>query len=144
MDSDHDRDQITTRLITGILIYVDRVPIVWLNKRKNTAETSTHRLELVTMRLAVEMVKELKYKLWIFRIDIMENETKPFDDSNSVIVNILVPVETPFNQLQLRPRGGCSESCLNIQSRPKPNPADLSTKLLEEIKTKKFVQKILD
>ena len=49
---------------------------------------------MVAMRLAVGMIKALKYKLWMFGIEIMENETIVFGDNNSVIINTLVPEST--------------------------------------------------
>ena len=49
---------------------------------------------MVAMRLAVEMVKALKYKLWMFGIKIMEDETKIFGDNNAVIINTSVPEST--------------------------------------------------
>ena len=39
------------------------------------------------MKQAVEILKDLKYKLQIFGIDITENETKPLGNNNSVILN---------------------------------------------------------
>ena len=42
---------------------------------------------MVAMRLSVEMIKALKYKLWMFGIEIMEDETKIFGDNNAVIIN---------------------------------------------------------
>jgi hypothetical protein len=38
------------------------------------------------MRQAMEMIKSLKYKLRMFGIKIMENETKVFGDNNAVIL----------------------------------------------------------
>ena len=46
------------------------------------------------MRLAVEMIKAFKYKLWMFGIEIMEDETKIFGDNNSAIINTSVPEST--------------------------------------------------
>ena len=49
---------------------------------------------MVAMRLSVDMIKALKYKLWMFGIDIMEDETKIFEDNNAVIINTSVPEST--------------------------------------------------
>ena len=77
-----------------MLIYVNKAPIIWYSKRQNTVETSTYGSEMVAMRLAVEMIKALKYKLWMFGIEIMEDETKIFGDNNAVIINTSVPEST--------------------------------------------------
>ena len=94
VDADHGGDQVTRRTRTGILIYVNKAPIVWYSKRQNTVKTSTYGSEMVVIRLAVEMIKALKYKLWMFGIKIMEDETKIFGDNNAVIINNLVPEST--------------------------------------------------
>ena len=39
--SDHTGDKVTRRSQTGILIFVNRAPILWYSKRQNTVETST-------------------------------------------------------------------------------------------------------
>ena len=57
-------------------------------------ETSTYGSELVAIQLAVDMIKALKYKLWMFRIGIMEDETKMYGDNNAVILNTSVPEST--------------------------------------------------
>ena len=46
---------------------------------------------MIAMRLAVEMIKALKYKLLMFDIEIMEDDTKIFGDNNAVIINTSVP-----------------------------------------------------
>ena len=49
---------------------------------------------MVAMRLAVDMIKALKYKFWMFGIGIMEDDTKIFGDNNAVIINTSVPEST--------------------------------------------------
>ena len=73
MDADHGGDQVSRRSRTGILIYVNKAPILWYSKRQSTVETSTYGSELVAMRLAVDMIKALKYKLWMFGIGILDD-----------------------------------------------------------------------
>ena len=41
--------------------------------------------------LVVEVTNALKYNLWIFGIEMMEDETKIFGDKNAVIINTSVP-----------------------------------------------------
>ena len=54
-------------------------------------EASTYGSDLVAIRLDVEMIKALKYKLWMFGIEIKEDETKIFCDNISVAVNTSIP-----------------------------------------------------
>ena len=94
VDADHAGDQVTRRSRNGILIFINNAPIIWSSKRQNTVECSTYGSELVAMRQAIEMIRALKYKLSMFGIEVLENETKVFGDNNSVIINTSVPEST--------------------------------------------------
>ena len=138
----------TLRSRTGILIYVNNAPIIWWSKRRNTVETSTYGSELVALRISVEIIKALKYKLWMFGIDIMENETKIFCDNNSVVINTSNPESTlkkkhhsiNFNYVRESVAAGVA---LIYKVSTGSNLADLFTKLLSKDKRKDIVQKIL-
>ena len=91
VDADHGGDKISRKSRTGVLLMINKAPIMWYSKRQNTVETSTYGSELVAMRLAVEMIMALKCKLRMFGIEILKNETKIFGDNNAVIINISVP-----------------------------------------------------
>ena len=43
----------------GILIFVNRAPIIWYSKHQNTVETSTFGSEFVAMWIAVKLIKSL-------------------------------------------------------------------------------------
>jgi hypothetical protein len=62
-DSDHAGDLVTRRSTTGILLFVNNTPIKWYSKRQNTIETSTYGSELVSLRIATELVMEFRYRL---------------------------------------------------------------------------------
>lgn len=49
-----------------VLIYVNRAPIIWWSKLQNIAQCSTYESELVVIRLVIEMIRALKYRLWVF------------------------------------------------------------------------------
>ena len=148
VDADHAGDQITRRSRTGILIYVNRAPIMWYSKRQNTVETSTYGSELVAMRLAVDMIKALKYKLWMFGVEIMMNETKIYGDNNAVILNASIPESTlkkkhhsvNYNYVREAVAAGIT---LIFKVDTGSNLADLFTKLLDRVKRKEIIQKIL-
>ena len=46
LDSDHARDIVTRRSVTGFLICLNRTIICWYSKRQNTVETATYGAEL--------------------------------------------------------------------------------------------------
>lgn len=41
VDANHAGDKITRRSRTGILLYLNKAPILWYSKRQNTVETSS-------------------------------------------------------------------------------------------------------
>ena len=103
---------------------------------------------MVAMRLAVEMIKALKYKLWMFSIEIMEDETKIFGDNNAVIINTSVPESTlkkkhhsiNYNYVRESIAAGI---VLIFKVDTGSNLADLFTKLVDRVKRKEIIQKIL-
>ena len=86
VDSDHAGDKVTRRSQTGILIFVNREPILWYSKRQNTVETSTFGSEFIPMKTAVEQVESLWYKLCMFGVP-LEGPTNMFCDNEAVFKN---------------------------------------------------------
>ena len=83
----------TCRSQTGILMFLNKAPIVWYSKRQNTAETSTFGSEFIAMRMAVEHIEALRYKLRMFGIPI-EGPTNVFCDNEAVFKNTTIPEST--------------------------------------------------
>ena len=91
--SDHAGDKVTRRSQTGILIFVNRAPIVWYSKRQNTVEMSTFGSEFIAMKTAVEQVESLQYKLRMFGVP-LEGPTNMFCDNEAVFKNTSMPDST--------------------------------------------------
>jgi hypothetical protein len=72
---------------------VNRAPVMWFSKRQNTVETSTFGSEFVAMKITVELIDALRYKLRMFGIPI-EGPASVFCDNNSVVLNVTVPEST--------------------------------------------------
>ena len=70
VDADHAGCKATRRSHTGVIIYVNKAPILWYSKRQTTVETSTFGSEIVAMKIAIEMVEGLRYKLRMMGINI--------------------------------------------------------------------------
>ena len=49
VDANHAGNVITRRLYTGIIIYVQNVPIIWFSKQQNTVESSSFGSEFVAL-----------------------------------------------------------------------------------------------
>ena len=93
VDADHAPNTVTRRSQTGILIFLNRAPIVWYSKRQNAVESSTFGSEFIAMRMAVEHIEALRYKLRMFGI-LIEGPTNVFCDNEAVFKNTTIPEST--------------------------------------------------
>lgn len=93
VDSDHAGDAVTRRSRTGILIFMNKSPVMWLSQRQATVESSTFGSEFVALRKAIEMVKSLRYKLRMFGVPI-EGPALIFGDNDAVVKNSPRPEST--------------------------------------------------
>jgi hypothetical protein len=93
VDADHAGNRVTRRSQTGILIFLNRSPIIWYSKAQNTVETSTFGSEFTAMHIAVELIESLRYKLRMFGIP-LDGPTNTFCDNKSVVVNSIQPAST--------------------------------------------------
>jgi len=91
--ADHAGNYISRRSHTGILIYLNCAPCIWYSKAQSTVETSTFGAEFVAMRICVEMLEALRYKLRMFGIPI-DGSANVFGDNKSVVTNSTVPTST--------------------------------------------------
>jgi hypothetical protein len=93
VDANHAGDKITRRSHTGIILFVNRAPIIWYSKQQNTVETSTFGSEFVAARIAVELIESLRYKLRMFGVPI-DGPTNVYCDNDSVCTNSTKPEST--------------------------------------------------
>jgi hypothetical protein len=93
VDADHAGNLVTRRSQSGILLFVNRAPIIWYSKRQNTVETSTFGSEFVALRIAVELIESLRYKLRMFGIPI-DGPTNVYCDNEAVTKNTIFPEST--------------------------------------------------
>ena len=68
VDADLAGETTTRHSQTGILIYLNMAPVIWISKRQNTVESSTFGSEFVAMRTLVETIIGLHYKLRMFGV----------------------------------------------------------------------------
>ena len=72
VDANHAGCRVTRRSHTGVIIFVNRAPIIWYSKHQNTVESSTFGSEFVAMRIAVvDLIEALRYKLRMFGVPII-------------------------------------------------------------------------
>ena len=93
VDSDHAGNTVTRRSQTGLLLFVNRAPIVWYSKHQNTVKTSTFGSEFIAMKTGVEQIEALRYKLRMFGVP-LEGPTNIFCDNELVFKNASIPDST--------------------------------------------------
>jgi hypothetical protein len=92
-DADHAVCRVTRRNHTGVLIIVNRTPILWYSKRQNTVEALTFGSEFIAAKFAVEMIEGLRYKLRMMGVQV-DGPTNVFCDNESVVKNSTRPEST--------------------------------------------------
>jgi hypothetical protein len=90
VDANHAGNLVTRRSHTGILLYVQNSPIVWLSQRQNTVETSTFGSEFVALRIARDLTISMRYKLRMFGIP-LEGPAQVFCDNQGAVKNTSIP-----------------------------------------------------
>jgi len=77
VDADHGGCKLTHRSHSGVLIFVNRAPIIWFSKRQTTVESSTFGSESIAMRQGIDMSEVLQYKLRMMGVPI-DGSTKMY------------------------------------------------------------------
>ena len=93
IDADHAGCRLTRRSHSGILIFVNRAPILWFSKRQATVESSTFGSEVVAMRQAIKMIEGLRSKLRMMGVPV-EEATKVYCDNDTVVKSTSRPEST--------------------------------------------------
>jgi hypothetical protein len=86
VDADHAGNLATRRSHTGIIICINKAPIIWYSKRQNTVESSTFGSEFVALRTSVELIIGLRYKLRMYGVPV-KGPTNVFCDNQGVVHN---------------------------------------------------------
>lgn len=93
VDADHAGCRLTRRSHSGILIFVNRAPILWYSKPQATVESSTFGSETVALRQAVDMIEGLRYKLRMMGIPV-DDATTIFCDNDATVKATTRPEST--------------------------------------------------
>jgi hypothetical protein len=134
VDASHGSDKVSRRSQTGIIIFLNNAPILWYSKKQNTTESPTFSSEIVAMRVAVELIKSLRYKLRTVGIP-LEGPTNILGDNESV-VNSTTRVDARLNKKHNAIcwhviREAVAAGWVRVGWEPTDsNLADLSTKML--------------
>ena len=90
VDADHAHCKQTRRSITGVVLFVNNMPVRWISKRQKTVETSTYGSELVAARIATDLIIEMRYTLRMLGVPV-EKESLLIGDNMSVVLNCTLP-----------------------------------------------------
>ena len=93
VDADRAGNLANRRSHTGMVLFLQSAPIIWVSKRQKTVETSTYGAELCAMKLAIEMIEGLRYKIRMMGIPI-QGSTLVYCDNESVVHNLSNPEST--------------------------------------------------
>jgi hypothetical protein len=120
---------------------------MWYSKAQSTLETSTFNSEFVAMRIMVEMLEALRYKLRMLGVPI-DGPSNIFCDDKLVVANSTVPTSTlkkKHNSIAYhRVREAVASGILRIAKvHTSENLADLLTKSLSGVALKSIIQRIL-
>lgn len=147
VDADHAGNTVTRRSQTGVLIFLNRAPLLWFSKKQNTVETSTFGSEFVAMKIAVELLQGIRYKLRMMGIP-MDGPANMFCDNEAVVTNTTAPESTLKKKhvaiCYHRVREANAMGMVRIAKEgTHTNLADILTKNLPGPKHSELIQKIL-
>jgi hypothetical protein len=93
VDADHGGCRLTRRSQTGVIIFLNRAPVVWYSKKQNTVKSLTFGSEYVAMRTALELIEGLRYKLRMMGVPIL-GPANVYGDNEAVVNSTTAPEST--------------------------------------------------
>jgi hypothetical protein len=149
VDADHAGCKLTRRSHSGVIIFVNRAPILWFSKRQATVEASTFGSESIALRQAIEMIEGLRYKLRMLGVPI-EGPTTIYCDNESVVKSSTRPESTlkkkhaAINYHRIREAQAAQPAYIRIAwIESSQNLADAFTKVLSGQKRHYLLSRIL-
>jgi len=147
VDADHAGNLAMRRSQTGILIFLNKAPILWYSKRQNTIESSTFGSKFIAMRVAVDLIVSLRYKLRMFGVPLF-GPANVFCDNQAVVNNTTLAesmLTKKHNQICYhRVREAAAAGIVRIAKEDtKTNLADILTKPLGLPQRRFLLERIL-
>ena len=85
-DASHAANNVTRRSHTGFVIFMNSAPIIWYSRRQNTVKESTFSSEYIALKVCMEHIIALRYKLRMFGVGI-DGPANVLGDNLSVVKN---------------------------------------------------------
>jgi hypothetical protein len=146
VDANHAGNLANRRSHTGFIIYVNQAPIVWYSKKQSTVEASSFGSEFNALRIAMEHVVGIRFKLRMFGLNV-KDYTCIWCDNEAVVNNSSVPSHAlnkkhnavSFHMVREVVASGAARVAhvSGIE-----NPADLFTKILAKNKRFQFIEQL--
>ncbi len=90
VDSDHAGEKHTRRSRTGFFVFMNTAIVQWFSKQQATIETSVFGAELVAIKIGMESLRGIRYKLRMMGVGI-SGPSYIYGDNMSVIHNTQRP-----------------------------------------------------
>ena len=148
VDADHATDSMTRKSRSGFMVFLNCAPIYWMSKKQSSVETSSFGSEFTAMKLCVEYVRGLRYKLRMMGIA-CEECAYVYGDNQSVLANTSIPESALKKKSQsiayhFVREGVARDEWRTAYVNTNENPADLLTKLLPNAEKRRgFVRRVL-
>ena len=133
-DANLYHDKVTGRLVTGLIMMLNKTPIDWFSKKQISVESATYGSEFVAARIGTDKIVEMRYMLRMLGVPV-EGPSMMFGDNLAVINSASIPEDTlkkRHNALSYhRVREAIAAKVLKFHHiSGKENPADVLTKFL--------------
>ena len=147
VDSDHAGEKRTRRSRTGFFVFLNTALVQWFSKQQATIETSVFGAEFVAMKIGMESLRGLRYKLRMMGVEI-DNPSYIYGDNMSVIHN----TQRPESMLKKKSNSICYHAvresvamgeALTGHIGTNENVGDLATKVLYGQKRRYMVSQLL-
>ena len=147
VDASHAANLITRQSRTGVLIFVNRAPIIWYSKKQNSIETSSFGSEFMALKTGVEMLEALRYKLRMMGVP-LDGYAHVKVDNMSVVKNSSVPESTlkkKSNSIAYHyVRSKCAADIIRVAyENTKTNLSDMLTKAQSGPVRKELASKVM-
>jgi hypothetical protein len=147
VDADHAGCRVTRRSHTGLIILLQKAPIIWYSKRQNTVEASTFGSEFIAMKTAIEQVEAMRYKLRMMGIAI-DGPANVYCDNEAVFKNSTFPesvIKKKHNSIAYhRTREAQAAGTVRVAwESGETNIADILTKLLPGPRLRELIRMVL-
>ena len=147
VDASHASEKVQRRSQTGILIFINKAPIMFYSKRQNSVETSTFGAEFTATKQAVELIKGLRYKLRMFGVPI-DGPARMYCDNEAVYKNVSIPTSVLKKKMHSIAYHFCREAVAAgivqvAKENTKTNLSDLFTKVLTKVRRDELIDRFM-